>query len=49
MIDAAFASATSYVREHIVAEGIDVVFVDAPNDAIPEWALEAQHSTRISF
>ena len=39
MIDAAFASATSYVREHIVAEGIDVVFVDAPNDAIPEWGV----------
>ena len=39
VIDSAFASATSYVREHIGAEGIDVIFVDAPDDAIPEWGI----------
>ena len=39
MIDAAFQSATFYAREHIRAEGVDVIFVDAPNDAIPEWGV----------
>lgn len=39
VIEAAFQSATSYARERIRAEGIDVIFVDAPNDAIPEWGV----------
>jgi uncharacterized protein YjaZ len=39
VIDAAFLRATSYAREAIGAEGIDVMFVDAPNDALPEWKV----------
>lgn len=39
VIEAAFTSAVSYARDHIGAQGIDVVFVDAPNDAIPEWGV----------
>ena len=39
VIDAAFASATTYARKQIGAEGIDVIFVDAPNEAIPEWGV----------
>jgi uncharacterized protein YjaZ len=39
VIDAAFASATSYAQRSIGAEGIDVIFVDAPNDALPEWGV----------
>jgi len=39
LIEAAFEGATSYACEHIRAEGIDVIFADAPNDAIPEWGV----------
>jgi uncharacterized protein YjaZ len=39
VIDAAFLSATNYARETIGAEGVDVVFVDAPHDALPEWGV----------
>ena len=39
VIEPAFTSAVSYARDHIGAQGIDVVFVDAPHDAIPEWGV----------
>jgi uncharacterized protein YjaZ len=38
-ITASFNFASGRARELIGAEGIDVLFVDAPSDAIPEWGV----------
>lgn len=38
-IAAAFDFAATRARELLLAEGIDVLFVDSPNDAIPEWGV----------
>jgi uncharacterized protein YjaZ len=37
VIDTSFSRATSYAQDAIGAEAIDVMFVDAPHDALPEW------------
>ncbi|HVB51545.1 MAG TPA: DUF2268 domain-containing putative Zn-dependent protease [Acidimicrobiales bacterium] len=39
VVVAAFESATSLARGLINAEGIDVLFVDAPDETIPEWGV----------
>jgi hypothetical protein len=39
LIRGAFDSATARARELLKADGIDVVFVDAPDETIPEWGV----------
>jgi len=38
-ITEAFATATDAARTLLAAQGIDVVFVDAPDETIPEWGV----------
>jgi len=35
----AFDFSSALARERLDAEGIDVVFIDAPSEAIPEWGV----------
>jgi uncharacterized protein YjaZ len=39
LISAAFESSARSARELLGAEGIDVLFVDAPDEVIPEWGI----------
>ena len=39
VIDTAFEVATSYAREHIHVDVVDVMFADLPNGALPEWGV----------
>lgn len=39
MIDAAFASSKQSAVDRLGAEGIDALFIDAPDDTIPEWGV----------
>jgi uncharacterized protein YjaZ len=39
LISAAFESSVQPARELLGAEGIDVLFIDAPDEVIPEWGI----------